>query len=158
MIAHVRQWWSTSHQLPLYSQHVRQGWLIASAPAARTHLSPLCDRRTCASGGARCIFLVVLATRAPGVELIIPALAAIAATASVVEYFALSAAVTAASAPVLKHGAPTVNAARASETSRRHTRRLLLRQQRRCGVTLADCCCGSKDVAASHSQIAVAAA
>ena len=29
---------------------------------------------------------------------------------------------------------------------------------RRCGVTLADCCCGSKDVAASHSHTAVAAA
>ena len=55
MIARVRQWWSTSHQLPLYSQHVRQGLLIASAPAARTHLSPLCDRHTCACGGARCI-------------------------------------------------------------------------------------------------------
>ena len=41
---------------------------------------------------------------------------------------------------------------------RRRTRILLLRQQRRCGVTLADCCCGSRDVAASHSQFAVAAA
>ena len=28
------------------------------------------------------------------------------------------------------------------------TRRLLLRQQRRCGVTLSHCCCGSRDVAA----------
>ena len=33
----------------------------------------------------------------------------------------------------------------------------LLRQQRRCGVTLADCCCGSRDVAASHSVTTVAA-
>ena len=46
----------------------------------------------------------------------------------------------------------------AAETLRRHTRRLLLRQQRRCGVTFAHCCCGSRDVAASHSQTAVAAA
>ena len=46
----------------------------------------------------------------------------------------------------------------AAETLRRQTRRLLLRQQRRCGVTLSDCCCGSRDVAASHSQTAVAAA
>ena len=45
-----------------------------------------------------------------------------------------------------------------SWTLRRHTRRLLLRQQGRCGVTLEDCCCGSRDVAASHSQTAVAAA
>ena len=36
--------------------------------------------------------------------------------------------------------------------------RLLLRQQGRCGVTLSCCCCGSRDVAASHSQTAVAAA
>ena len=41
---------------------------------------------------------------------------------------------------------------------RRHSGRLLLRQQRRCGVTLADCCCGSRDVAAPFSLIAVAAA
>ena len=33
----------------------------------------------------------------------------------------------------------------AAETLRRHTLRLLLRQQRRCGVTLLDCCCGSRD-------------
>ena len=46
----------------------------------------------------------------------------------------------------------------AAKTLRRHTLRLLLRQQRRCGVTLAHCCCGSRDVAASHSQSAVAAA
>ena len=46
----------------------------------------------------------------------------------------------------------------AAATLRRHTLRLLLRQQRRCGVTLANCCCGSRDVAASHSQAAVAAA
>ena len=46
----------------------------------------------------------------------------------------------------------------AAETLRRHTRRLLLRQQRRCGVTFAHCCCGSRDVAASHSHTAVAAA
>ena len=45
-----------------------------------------------------------------------------------------------------------------SRTLRRHTRRLLLRQQRRRGVTFAHCCCGSKDVAASLSQTAVAAA
>ena len=45
-----------------------------------------------------------------------------------------------------------------SATLRRHTLRLLLRQQRRCGVTFSDCCCGSRDVAASHSQTAVAAA
>ena len=44
------------------------------------------------------------------------------------------------------------------ETLRRHIFKLLLRQQRRCGVKLADCCCGSRDVAASHSQTAVAAA
>ena len=36
----------------------------------------------------------------------------------------------------------------AAETLRRHTLRLLLRQQGRCGVTLSDCCCGSRDVAA----------
>ena len=35
---------------------------------------------------------------------------------------------------------------------------LLLRQQGRCGVTFADCCWGSRDVAASYSQTAVAAA
>ena len=46
----------------------------------------------------------------------------------------------------------------AAETLRRHTRRSLLWQQRRCGVTFAHCCCGSRDVAASHSQTAVAAA
>ena len=46
----------------------------------------------------------------------------------------------------------------AAETLRRHIRRLLLRQQRRCGVTLSHCCCGSRDVAASHSQTTVAAA
>ena len=46
----------------------------------------------------------------------------------------------------------------AGETLRRHILRLLLRQQRRCGVTLSDCCCGSRDVAASRSQTAVAAA
>ena len=46
----------------------------------------------------------------------------------------------------------------AAGTLRRHIRRLLLRQQGRCGVTLSDCCCGSRDVAASHSQTAVAAA
>ena len=45
-----------------------------------------------------------------------------------------------------------------SRTLRRHTLRLLLRQQGRCGVTLSDCCCGSRDVAASHSHTAVAAA
>ena len=44
------------------------------------------------------------------------------------------------------------------KTLRRHICTLLLRQQRRCGVTLSDCCCGSRDVAASHSQSAVAAA
>ena len=44
----------------------------------------------------------------------------------------------------------------AAETLRRHTLRLLLRQQGRCGVTLSDCCCGSRDVAASHSHTAVA--
>ena len=43
----------------------------------------------------------------------------------------------------------------AAVTLRRHTLRLLLRQQRRCGVTFAHCCCGSRDVAASHSQIVV---
>ena len=32
------------------------------------------------------------------------------------------------------------------------------KQEGRCGVTLEDCCCGSRDVAASHSQTAVAAA
>ena len=32
----------------------------------------------------------------------------------------------------------------AAETLRRHTRRLLLRQQGRCGVKLTDCCCGSR--------------
>ena len=52
----------------------------------------------------------------------------------------------------------SLTAVAAAETLRRHTRRLLLRQQRRCGVTLADCCCGSRDVAASHSQTAVPAA
>ena len=60
----------------------------------------------------------------------------------------------------------------AAETLRRHIRTLLLRQRRRCGVALADCCCGnrgveatfadcrcgSRDVAASHSQTAVVAA
>ena len=46
----------------------------------------------------------------------------------------------------------------AAGTLRRHTLRLLLRQQGRCGVTLSDCCCGSRDVAASHSHTAVAAA
>ena len=35
---------------------------------------------------------------------------------------------------------------------------VLLRQQGRCGVKLADCCCGSRDVAASFWQTAVAAA
>ena len=44
------------------------------------------------------------------------------------------------------------------KTLRRHICTLLLRQQRRCGVTLSDCCCGSRDVAASHSHAAVAAA
>ena len=44
------------------------------------------------------------------------------------------------------------------KTLRRHICTLLLRQQRRCGVTLSDCCCGSRDVAASHSHTAVAAA
>ena len=38
----------------------------------------------------------------------------------------------------------------AAETLRRPFGRLLLRQQGRCGVTLAVCCCGSRDVAASH--------
>ena len=38
------------------------------------------------------------------------------------------------------------------------SRAAVLFQQRRCGVTLSDCCCGSRDVAASHSQTAVAAA
>ena len=46
----------------------------------------------------------------------------------------------------------------AAKTLRRHTLRLLLRQQRRSDVTLAHCCCGSRDVAASPSQSAVAAA
>ena len=41
---------------------------------------------------------------------------------------------------------------------RRHTVRLLLRQQGRCGVKFADCCCGSIGVKASNSQTAVAAA
>ena len=39
------------------------------------------------------------------------------------------------------------------KTLRRHICTLLLRQQRRCGVTFSDCCCGSRDVAASHSHI-----
>ena len=66
-----------------------------------------------------------------------------------------------------------LHAVQAGGTLRRHTRRLLLRQQGRCGVKLADCCCGSRDVAASllaycccgsrevaasHLQSAVAAA
>ena len=46
----------------------------------------------------------------------------------------------------------------AAKTMRRHTRTLLLWQQRRCGVTLSICCCGSRDVGASHSQTAVVAA
>ena len=41
---------------------------------------------------------------------------------------------------------------------RRHTLRLLLRQQGRCDVTFAHCCCGSRDVEASFWQTAVAAA
>ena len=46
----------------------------------------------------------------------------------------------------------------AAETLRRHIRTLLLRQQRRCGVAFADCCCGSRGVEASHLQTVVAAA
>ena len=51
-----------------------------------------------------------------------------------------------------------LHAVQAGGTLRRHTRRLLLRQQGRCGVKLADCCCGSRDVAASFWHTAVAAA
>ena len=54
--------------------------------------------------------------------------------------------------------ASAATAVAAAETLRRRTLRLLLRQQGRCGVTLSDCCCGSRDVAASHSHTAVAAA
>ena len=54
--------------------------------------------------------------------------------------------------------ASAATAVAAAETLRRHTLRLLLRQQGRCGVTLSDCCCGSRDVAASHSHTVVAAA
>ena len=54
--------------------------------------------------------------------------------------------------------ASAATAVAAAETLRRHTLRLLLRQQGRCGVTLSDCCCSSRDVAASHSHTAVAAA
>ena len=46
----------------------------------------------------------------------------------------------------------------AAGTLRRHTLRLLLRQQGRCGVTFAHCCCGSRDVEASFWQTAVASA
>ena len=56
------------------------------------------------------------------------------------------------------YAAPALVAKFISRTLRRHILRLLLRQQRRCGVTLSDCCCGSRDVAASHSHTAVAAA
>ena len=70
----------------------------------------------------------------------------------------------------LRASAATIVAA--AETLRRHTLRLLLRQQGRCGVTLslllrqqgrcgvtfAHCCCGSRDVEASFWQTAVASA
>ena len=46
----------------------------------------------------------------------------------------------------------------AARTLRRHTHRLLLRQQGRCSVTLAHCCCGSRDIDASSWQTAVASA
>ena len=59
--------------------------------------------------------------------------------------------------PSRVHG-PATGRVAAAETLRRHIRTLLLRQHGRCGVTLSDCCCGSRDVAASHSQTAVAAA
>ena len=54
--------------------------------------------------------------------------------------------------------APAAIAVAAAGTLRRHTLRLLLRQQGRCGVTPLNCCCGSRAVAASHSHTAVAAA
>ena len=46
----------------------------------------------------------------------------------------------------------------AAGTLRRHTLRLLLRKQGRCGVTFAHCCCGSRDVEASFWQTVVASA
>ena len=54
-----------------------------------------------------------------------------------------------------------VQVAPASEVNYISTLRQLLWQSSspgRCGVTFSDCCCGSRDVAASHSQTAVAAA
>ena len=51
------------------------------------------------------------------------------------------------------YAAPALEAEFISWTLRRHTRRLLLRQQGRCGVTFSDCCCGSRDVAASYSRL-----
>ena len=62
---------------------------------------------------------------------------------------------------VVKWYGGVVQVAPASEVNYISTLRQLLRQSSspgRCGVTLADCCCGSRDVAASHSQTAVAAA
>ena len=59
---------------------------------------------------------------------------------------------------VVKWYGGVVQVAPASEVNYISTLRQFLRQSSspgRCGVTLADCCCGSRDVAASHSQTAV---
>ena len=56
---------------------------------------------------------------------------------------------------VVKWYGGVVQVAPASEVNYISTLRQLLRQSSspgRCGVTLADCCCGSRDVAASHSH------
>ena len=68
-------------------------------------------------------------------------------------------AVTATPAPVAEYIAvPHVAPAAAVCTAPASMVEASRRNQRRCGVTLSDCCCGSRDVAASHSQTAVAAA
>ena len=137
---YLRQWWSIPHHRQLWVTQFRSCSLCCASSRNGVHLSIVCGERSSwrqlrsrvvVSGVlARC--LSASATQQGKFE-----------ESSVMEHFL---------------GAPAATAVAAAETLRRHTLRLLLRQQGRCGVTLSDCCCGSRDVAASHSQTAVASA
>ena len=80
---------------------------------------------------------------------------AVCAAAPSTAYIAMLVSADGARDVVASHSVTSVLAA---GTLRRHTLRLLLRQQGRCGVTFAHCCCGSRDVEASFWQTAVASA
>ena len=77
---------------------------------------------------------------------------------SVMEHFLRAPAAIAVAAAETLRASHSQTAVAAAGTLRRHTLRLLLRQQGRCGVTFARCCCGSRDVEASFWQTTVASA